>query len=56
MTTRSTTQRVAAGLLAGSRARWATSANTHDHLHGRGIDPLNLKNVELVLKTEQTPT
>jgi hypothetical protein len=28
MTTRSTTQRVAAGLLAGSRARWATSANT----------------------------
>jgi hypothetical protein len=28
MTTRSITQRVAAGLLAGSRARWATSANT----------------------------
>lgn len=28
MTTRSTTQRVAARLLAGSRARWATSANT----------------------------
>jgi hypothetical protein len=27
MTSRSTTQRVAAGLLAGSRARWATSAN-----------------------------
>jgi hypothetical protein len=28
MTTRSTTQRVVIGLLAGSRARWATSANT----------------------------
>jgi hypothetical protein len=37
-------------------ARWTRALPRRlldDHLHGRCIDPSNLKNAELVLKTEQ---